>query len=56
MQIDHAPNEGTTAGWVRCRVCGQHWDTTPEQDDLLAELFAHDAGHDAEAVGIRRNP
>ena len=33
-------------GFVVCRVCGLQWLTTPEQDELLADLFEHDATHD----------
>ena len=38
-------------GRVRCRVCGLVWVTTPEQDALLADLFDHDATHDADEGG-----
>ena len=35
-------------GFVVCRVCGLQWMTTAEQDELLADLFEHDATHDAD--------
>ena len=38
-------------GVVRCRVCGELWVTTPSQDALLADLFEHDATHDADEGG-----
>ena len=45
VQIDREePGEDGT-GWVRCRVCGLQWATTPDQDALLADLFAHDDTH-----------
>jgi hypothetical protein len=36
---------GDDMGRVRCRECGLEWVTTPEQDALLADLFAHEAAH-----------
>ena len=38
-------------GFVLCRVCGLQWVTTPEQDELLADLFEHDATHDVHPAG-----
>jgi hypothetical protein len=51
MRIDREEPAEDGRGWVVCRVCGRRWDTTPEQDDLLARLFAHDAGHVLRVTG-----
>jgi hypothetical protein len=42
------PEPGDTTGHVVCRVCGRSWATTPEQDELLAELFDHHEPQEAD--------
>ena len=39
------PAPGSTRGKLICRMCGHTWDTTPEEDVLLAHVFAHKAEH-----------
>jgi hypothetical protein len=46
VRVDRIAPTDDEFGFVVCRVCGLHWMTTPEQDELLADLFEHDAGHD----------
>ena len=46
MNVERLAPADDGYGRVRCRVCGQHWTTTPEQDALLADLFDHAATHD----------
>jgi hypothetical protein len=38
-------------GKVTCQDCGREWETTGDQDQLLAELDAHDASHGRPATG-----
>jgi hypothetical protein len=38
-------------GTVTCQDCGRQWETTGDQDTLLAELDAHDASHGRPPTG-----
>ena len=50
VRVDRIAPSDDDFGWVVCRVCGLQWLTTPEQDELLADLFDHDATHGPGAV------
>jgi hypothetical protein len=44
IEIRRVP-PGADTGAVVCRICGHTWRTTPDQDALLAEIFAHEQTH-----------
>lgn len=51
MNITRQSPTPTGPGIVTCQVCGRQWETTADQDTLLAELDAHDATHGRPETG-----
>ena len=51
MRVDRIAPTDDEFGFVVCRLCGREWTTTPEQDELLRQLFEHDDTHDGHPVG-----
>jgi hypothetical protein len=52
IAIRHVPpRAGAEVGSVVCQVCGLVWTTTPQEDALLGEIFAHWATHVRPAKG-----